>query len=615
MKRLELVLLAMVTAALVCISTAASLAGDDDSIGARRGMGGRRESQRSEQANPAPQERSAPEPARAPEPPKAQPAPAPAPAPEVRRVEEAPRVQAPPAASYSVETPAREDSIGSRRGLSVRQQETPAPEPETRRVEAAPPVQTQPSASYSRETPSSNSGSVGSRRGLSARQQETPAPEPERQTVQPASNQAPPPAHYGGESINQLISGRRSQPATPSSSEGIGARRGTGGRQTQSRPASTPQPPPPATYGGESINQLISGQRSQPATPSSSEGIGARRGLGGRQVQSRPETTPQPPPPATYGGESINQMLPGRRRLPVSSFTQPGREGPRPPSGNAPRNQNAWEQVYYPLRYRRDPVAIKVPETVHLNPRPAPARPHDRWTDLWAESRRHEDSKRWFWREYTRRCPTVRVVHETRYVPAPAYYYWPTRTSSYYYWSYYTGYTPGGTDLVLVYAPVSNATYQVEGVRTVSSNVRYVDETDDFRDYRWPSYTTDREEALSAARRIKQGWENGDIQMIAEHVSQDVPVRLYEHGEYLYWVSQREFQARIKESMTNEGTERFDIDRVVPIRPGEVLIYARHEQRDSGRSDNTLYERYTLERLGNDWVISAYETNTHKIVD
>ncbi len=125
----------------------------------------------------------------------------------------------------------------------------------------------------------------------------------------------------------------------------------------------------------------------------------------------------------------------------------------------------------------------------------------------------------------------------------------------------------------------------------------------------WPDYRRERAEVEDAAGAIELAWERGKVEDMASMVDSDLPVRLYESGEYLYWVGQKQFLDRIAADMEDSGTVKFTVDKIVPVRPGEALFYARHELEESGRISSTRYERYSLERITGRWVISAFETS------
>jgi len=67
--------------------------------------------------------------------------------------------------------------------------------------------------------------------------------------------------------------------------------------------------------------------------------------------------------------------------------------------------------------------------------------------------------------------------------------------------------------------------------------------------------------------------------------------------------------------MEERGTRSFTVDRVVPVRPGEAFVFARHQLRESGARSDLRYERYTLERVGERWVISAFEVSFDPIIE
>jgi hypothetical protein len=304
-------------------------------------------------------------------------------------------------------------------------------------------------------------------------------------------------------------------------------------------------------------------------------------------------------------GNSFNNR-PGQVRPPAANNPAPGRFTVIDRTVPEPRRSefNQWLRNKHPSQ----PVDIKIPDHITSYRSADPPRAFERYTQLWDRSRSHRQPKREFWRQYAGHCPPVRVVTRNRYVPYPVYQYWPYRTSSYFYWGYndyvYDPYY--GSSVVVVYRPAST-TYRVETVAT--SDYRETSSSTE----PWPGYRRDRDEVEDAARDIRDAWLKDDLELIGDHLDRDLPIRLYQEGDYLYWVQDREFLSRMRDTMEDEGTRRFDIQRVLPVRPGEVMVYAKHELRDSGIFGSVQYERYTFELVGSKWMISAYEIGGRRL--
>ena len=319
--------------------------------------------------------------------------------------------------------------------------------------------------------------------------------------------------------------------------------------------------------------------------------------------QPRPEPVPDV---RREQGNSFNNRPGGQARPPAANNPAPGRFTVIDRTVPEPRRSefNQWLRNKHPSQ----PGDIKIPDHITSYRSADPPRAFERYTQLWDRSRSHRHPKREFWRQYAGHCPPVRVVTRNRYVPYPVYQYWPYRTSSYFYWGYndyvYDPYY--GSSVVVVYRPAST-TYRVETVSTSD----YQESSSSAEP--WPGYRRDRDEVEDAARDIRDAWLKDDLELIGDHLDRDLPIRLYQEGEYLYWVQDREFLSRMRDTMEDEGTRRFEIQRVLPVRPGEVMVYAKHELRDSGIFGSVQYERYTFELVGSKWMISAYEISGRRL--
>lgn len=284
---------------------------------------------------------------------------------------------------------------------------------------------------------------------------------------------------------------------------------------------------------------------------------------------------------------------------------------PAPPADNRPSVDASVIQQNLRAEYSRQPHDIKVPESIDAYRSNMPYWSYETSKDLWHESKRHKDSKRWFWRNYCSRAPRISVIYSPSYYTYPYYAYYP----GFHYWGYddcWYDYTLG-TRVVVVYSPtITRYETQTEYVYTEDPEFTYsAGGTKD----PWPDYRREREEVEDAAGAIELAWEHGKVEDMASMVDSDLPVRLYESGEYLYWVGQRQFLDRIAADMEDSGTVKFTVDKIVPVRPGEALFYAHHELEESGRLSGTRYERYSLERISGRWVISAFETSFSPMID
>jgi hypothetical protein len=282
----------------------------------------------------------------------------------------------------------------------------------------------------------------------------------------------------------------------------------------------------------------------------------------------------------------------------------PARPEPAPPA------DPALIARYLNQQTSRNPRDIKVPSG-HSWDR------YDRSRWAWeyrerlrSDARRRSDWRWDFWSGFCLRSPRVTVVYNNRPVPVPVYYYSP----GYHYWGY-DWYDPFRRSTVVV--------VNQPATRVVETRTEYVVRETPVVSYSagasseepWPGYRDERRDVERAARVIERAWEEADLNALADCLDNDLPVRLYESGDYLYWVGYRQFLERVREDMEERGTRSFTVDRVVPVRPGEAFVFARHQLRESGARSDLRYERYTLERVGERWVISAFEVSFDPIIE
>ncbi len=258
----------------------------------------------------------------------------------------------------------------------------------------------------------------------------------------------------------------------------------------------------------------------------------------------------------------------------------------------------------------RRPQDIKVPS--HW---PGWRPDHSRWAweyreRLRSDARRRTDWRWDFWSGFCLRSPRLTVVVNPRPVAVPVYYYSP----GYHYWGY-DWYDPFRRSTVVVVQQPPTRIVETRTEYVVRETPSVVYSAGAASDEPWKGYRDEYREAERAARSIERAWEESDLEEMAGCLDNDLPVRLYESGRYLYWVGYRQFLERVREDMEERGTRAFSIDRVVPVRPGEAFVFATHRLERSGVRSGVRYERYTLERVSGRWVISAFETSSEPLIE
>lgn len=507
---------------------------------------------------------------------------------------------------------ARQQAPAARERPNVRApQHSPAPSPSTSRTEVrSEPVRTAPSAS--------------------SRSVTRTAPQPRGNTVQPA-----PSIRSGNTTVNRPSVIQRNNPepvqapSEPSQPARVDMPRVAPAQpEPSSQPRDVIRPAPvrmvPRVQGRSVLSPRTNNQpepaltTAEPARPEPAR-TEPRRSVIQAPGASNPQIENLQPQPAVVNplpaqGDTVAPSVP-----PGRSET---RAAPVPYLRNSLPSRENQVSLARELRNVRNPqpADIKLPDEVPTYQSGRPTQSYNDWDRYWRDSQRHNNPKRHLWQQYTRRPQPVHIIRETRYVPHPVYYYQPSRGFHYWGWDDCRWDYNRGINIVYVYTRPATASYNYVSVPSytyTSTAGRYASNypADNNTLPYWDGYDTEKREIERIAQEIGRAWERSDAVAMETFVDRDVPIRLYESGNYRYWMSEREFLTMTRDSMRVEGTQYYKVDRVLPVRPGEVMFYARRELRSSGRADNTQYERYTLERLGDRWVISACETSPFKMLE
>ncbi len=131
-----------------------------------------------------------------------------------------------------------------------------------------------------------------------------------------------------------------------------------------------------------------------------------------------------------------------------------------------------------------------------------------------------------------------------------------------------------------------------------------------------------------ALRDIEKAWQNGDADLLIQHVQPDQKVDIYLKNDYSYTLESQDFEDMTRDAMSHIDTYKFDIYRVRQRDSRSVVAYAEHRykdddtyQRDSADSAlgdnldakiNKVYVRYTLDRIGSEWFITEVGTSPTK---
>ncbi|MHB1459136.1 MAG: hypothetical protein ACYC0V_19690 [Armatimonadota bacterium] len=144
--------------------------------------------------------------------------------------------------------------------------------------------------------------------------------------------------------------------------------------------------------------------------------------------------------------------------------------------------------------------------------------------------------------------------------------------------------------------------------------VRY-NEITIFLDYSDSFYVSDpsRRALNNALRDISQAWEQKDIDRFMMYVRPRSSIAIFNKGDYAYSLDWLDYSDMTRDAMNNIDTKSFEFERLTKRqRTGEITAYGRHKFYDWDGSLDTVYVRYTFEKVSGEWYITEAETSDHK---
>lgn len=168
-----------------------------------------------------------------------------------------------------------------------------------------------------------------------------------------------------------------------------------------------------------------------------------------------------------------------------------------------------------------------------------------------------------------------------------------------YYYDYFPPYIYGNR--VLYYEPFAH-------------RVRY-NEITIFLNYPDDYYISDpSRRALNVALSdIEQAWEQKDIDRFMMYVRPKSTVAIFMKGDYSYSLDWLDYSDMTRDAMNSIDTKSFEFEKLTKRqRTGEITAYGRHRFYDWDGSLDTVYIRYTFERVSGEWYITEAETSSHK---
>jgi hypothetical protein len=124
---------------------------------------------------------------------------------------------------------------------------------------------------------------------------------------------------------------------------------------------------------------------------------------------------------------------------------------------------------------------------------------------------------------------------------------------------------------------------------------------------------TDRVGAERAIDDIRDAWIDSDIELLANHLSDDLDVRVYFDGNYSYTTSTDDFYGLTADTMSTTETVAMDFDQPTWVSRTEVFFTGSQIFRDPDGNRHTLYVSYRLRQLGYDWYIVGFGSSQQPI--
>ncbi len=131
--------------------------------------------------------------------------------------------------------------------------------------------------------------------------------------------------------------------------------------------------------------------------------------------------------------------------------------------------------------------------------------------------------------------------------------------------------------------------------------------------YYYSGYDLDQTGAERAIEDIRVAWLRSDIDLLADHLTDQQDIRVYFDGKYDYTTSTADYYAMTADAMSTTATVSLDFDRPIWISSREIFVSGRHVFYDPEGQLNTVYVSYRLRRLGSDWYIVAVGSSLQPI--
>ncbi len=135
----------------------------------------------------------------------------------------------------------------------------------------------------------------------------------------------------------------------------------------------------------------------------------------------------------------------------------------------------------------------------------------------------------------------------------------------------------------------------------------------------YTGYHVDYAGADRALDDIQRAWLYSEVTPLARHLTDELDIRVYFDGEYVYSTATEDYYAMTVDAMATTDTVALDFDRPIWLSTHEFFVTGRHVFYDPAGVRNTVYVSYRLRLLGGEWYIvavgSSLEPIRHKYRD
>jgi hypothetical protein len=107
---------------------------------------------------------------------------------------------------------------------------------------------------------------------------------------------------------------------------------------------------------------------------------------------------------------------------------------------------------------------------------------------------------------------------------------------------------------------------------------------------------------------IEDAFRNGDIELLAEHVSNSTKIAIYNSEKYEYSLDGNDYLDMTRDALKSMDTVRFDLYRIRERRPGVYVASGAHEYKNSKGDMKRVLISIGLERRDGRWIITQIRT-------